>query len=104
MTCVLKRMPLFLSLLASITVLSLDALAIDKDKKFKPPELDRVTTKQTTGDVTIGVVPYDRSSLAEAAFGKVDPYEHGILPVLVMVRNDTKQALRLDSMKVEYRD
>jgi hypothetical protein len=82
----------------------LDALAIDKDKKFTPPELDTVSTKQTTGDLTIGVVPYDRSSLAEAAFGKVDPYDHGILPVLVMVRNDTKQAVRLDSIKVEYRD
>jgi hypothetical protein len=104
MTRVRKKIPLFLGLLASITVLSLDALAIDKDKKFTPPELDTVTTKQTTGGLTIGVVPYDRSSLAESAFGKVDPYEHGILPVLVLVRNDTKQAVRLDSMKVEYRD
>jgi hypothetical protein len=105
MTCVRKRLPLLLGLLASITVLSFDALAIDKDKaKFAPPELDSVATKQTVGDVTIGAIPYDRSSLAETAFGKVDPYEHGVLPILVLVRNNTKQAIRLDSMKVEYRD
>jgi hypothetical protein len=92
-------------LLASITVLSLDALAIDKDKtKFAPPELDSVPTKLTVGEVTIGGVTYDRPSLAEAAFGKLDPYEHGILPILVLIRNNTKQAIRLDAMKVEYRD
>jgi hypothetical protein len=105
MTRVRKRLPLFLGLLASISVLSLDAPAIDKDKtKFAPPEIDTIPTKQTVGDVTIGAIPYDRSSLAEAAFGKVDPYEHGVLPILVLVRNNAKQSVRLDDMKVEYRD
>jgi hypothetical protein len=105
MICVRKRLPPLLVLLASISVLSLDALAIDKDKtKFTPPELDTVPTKLAVGDVTIGAIPYDRASLAEAAFGKVDPYEHGVLPILVIVRNNSKQAVRLDGMKVQYRD
>ena len=105
MTRVRKRLPLLLGLLASISVLSVDALAVDKDKsKFTPPELETVDAKQTVSDVTLGAVPYDRSSAAEAAFGKVDPYEHGVLPILVLVRNNTKQTIRLDDMKVEYRD
>ena len=105
MTCVRKRLPLLLGFLASITFLSLDALAVDKDKaKFAPPDLDTVATKLTIGEVTIGAFPYDRSSLAETAFGKVDPYEHGVLPILVLIRNDTKQAIRLDDLKVEYHD
>ena len=100
-----KRLPLLLLFSASITVFSLDALAVDKDKaKFAPPDLDSVPTKLTIGEVTIGAVPYDRSSLAETAFGKVDPYEHGVLPILVFIRNDTKQAVRLDDLKVQYHD
>jgi hypothetical protein len=100
-----KRLPLLLVFSASITVLSFDALAVDKDKaKFTPPDLDSIPAKQTIGDVTVGAVPYDRSSLAETAFGKVDPYEHGVLPIFVSIRNNSKQTVRLDSLKVQYRD
>ncbi len=93
-----KTLPLLLAL-------SLDAFAVDKDKnKFTPPALDTLQTKLTVSGVTVGAVPYDREGLAEAAFGKVNPYEHGILPVLVIIRNDSKGAVRLDRMKVEYHD
>jgi hypothetical protein len=98
MTLVRKTLPLLLAL-------SLDALAIDKDKnKFSPPDLNTLQTKLTVSDVTVGTVPYDRPGLAEAAFGKVNPYEHGILPVLVIIRNGSKGAVRLDRMRVEYHD
>jgi hypothetical protein len=93
-----KTLPLLLAL-------SLDAFAIDKDKnKFAPPDLDTLQTKLTVSEVTIGTVVYDRAGLAEAAFGKVNPYEHGILPVLVIIRNNSKGAVRLDKMRVEYHD
>ena len=41
---------------------------------------------------------------APSSFGTVDPYEHGVLPVLVMIRNGSKGAVKLDNMKVEYHD
>jgi hypothetical protein len=98
MNLVRKTLPLLLAL-------SLDAFAIDKDKnKFAPPDLDTLQTKLTVSEVTIGTVVYDRAGLAEAAFGKVNPYEHGILPVLVIIRNNSKGAVRLDKMRVEYHD
>lgn len=98
MTLVRKTLPLLLAL-------SLDALAVDKDKnKFAPPDLDTLQTKLTISDVTIGTVAFDGPGLAEAAFGKAKPYEHGILPVLVIIRNGSKGAIRLDRMKVEYHD
>ena len=98
MTLVRKTLPLLLAL-------TLDAFAIDKDKnKFAPPELDTLQTKLTISDVTVGTVVYDRAGLAEAAFGKVNPYEHGILPVLVIIRNGSKGSVRLDRMRVEYHD
>jgi hypothetical protein len=98
MTLVRKTLPLLLAL-------SLDAFAVDKDKnKFTPPALDTLQTKLTVSDVTVGAVPYDRAGLAEGAFGKVNPYEHGILPVLVVIKNGSKGAIRLDRMRVEYHD
>lgn len=98
MTLVRKALPLLLAL-------SLDVLAIDKDKnKFTPPELDTLQTKLTVSGVTVGAVPFERAGMAETAFGKVNPYEHGILPVLVIIRNGSKGAVRLDRMRVEYHD
>jgi hypothetical protein len=80
------------------------AFALDKDKKFAPPDLDTLQTKQTIGEVTIGAVPFEGSEEAATAFGKMNPYQHGVLPVLVMIRNGSKGAVRLESMKVEYHD
>jgi len=105
MTLVRKSLPPILSLAVCLAVLPLDALAVDRDKtKFAPPELGSLETKQTIGAVTVGAVAYDRESLASAAFGKVNPYEHGVLPVLVVIRNDSKETLRLEGMAAEYHD
>lgn len=91
---------LLLGLVASISV----APALDKDKKFSPPPLSSVSAKAANNDVTIGAVPYTTEDLSKTAFGKAFPYEHGVLPVLIMVQNDSKQAVRLDAMKIEYVD
>lgn len=78
---------------------------MDRDKnKFTAPELDTVQTKQTIADVTLAAIAYEGSAESAAAFGKINPYEHGVLPVLVMIRNNSKGAIRLQAMKVEYRD
>jgi len=105
MTFVRKSVPPFLGLSVYLSVLSLDALAVDRDKtKFIPPDSDTIETKLTVGGITIAAVPYDRESMASTAFGKLNPYEHGVLPVLVLIRNDTKGTIRLERMKVEYHD
>jgi hypothetical protein len=52
--------------------------------------------------VTIGAEAYASGEKVKAAFGKLDPYEHGILPVLVVIQNDGDKAIRLDNLKVEY--
>src|SRR4051795_10659160 len=105
MTFVRKSLPPLLGLFVYLSVVPLDALAVDKEKtKFAPPELDSIEAKQTIGGVTVAAVPYDRESLASAAFGKLNPYEHGVLPVLVLIRNDTKGTVTLNGMNVEYHD
>lgn len=95
-----KSLLLLLSLVASIPT----AAGLDKDKKFTPPALSAITAKTTNDGVTVAAVPYNTAEQAKTAFGKVNPYDHGVLPVLVVIQNDTKKSIKLDRMKLEYID
>lgn len=79
------------------------AFAVDKDgARFTPPSIESIPTKQTVEGVTIAAQAYNSEELSKPAFGKVYPYEHGILPVLVIIRNDSKKTIRLAGMQPEY--
>lgn len=106
MSLVRNTPPLAFGLIASISVLAIHSFAVDRDtkKKFSPPDLDTLQSKQTIADVTIAAVPFEGEEESATAFGKMYPYERGVLPVLVIVRNGSKAAVRLQAMKVEYRD
>jgi hypothetical protein len=88
-----------LALLMSIAA----AFAADKDHAtFRPPPAAGLEHRQTNGQVTIGVDAYVSPDKVKTAFGKLDPYQYGILPVLVVIQNDSDKAIRLDRLKVEY--
>jgi len=72
------------------------------DGKFSPGPASSYPAKQTNDKVTIAAAAYDTEELAHTAFGKLDPNQYGILPVLVIIQNDTDQALKLDHIEVEY--
>ena len=95
-----KSLLLLLSLVASIST----AVGLDKDKKFTPPALSSITAKMTNEGVTVAAVPYNTAEQAKTAFGKVNPYEHGVLPVLIWIQNDTNKTVKLDRLRVEYID
>jgi hypothetical protein len=76
--------------------------ADDKEPHFSPGSASSYPTRQTSEKVTIAAVPYTNEEQVRLAFGKVDPNKYGILPVLVVIQNDSGQALRLDAMRVEY--
>src|ERR1700687_4257791 len=78
------------------------AHADKKDSRFSAGPASSYSTRQTNDKVTVAAVPYDSEELAHTAFGKLNPYQHGILPVLVIIQNDTDQALKLDHLIVEY--
>jgi len=78
------------------------AFAADKEAPFKAAPASSYAHHQTNGDVTIGVDAYASGEKIKAAFGKLDPYQQGVLPVLVVVQNDGKETIRLDRLKVEY--
>jgi hypothetical protein len=78
------------------------ANAADKEPHFSPGSASSYPTRQTSEKVTIAAVPYYGEERVHLAFGKLDPNRYGILPVLIVIRNDGGQTLRLDTMRVEY--
>src|SRR5689334_3147269 len=83
-------------------VLSIAAFAADKETPFKAQPAASYPAHQTSQQITIGVEPYVDSEKLKTAFGKLNPNEHGVLPVLVVIQNDTDHTIRLSGMKVEY--
>jgi hypothetical protein len=94
MPFVFKRLALYLSIAA--------AFAADKDSAFRPAPAASYPHKQTNAKVTIAADPYISGEKLKAAFGKLDPYVYGVLPVLVVIQNDSGQTLRVKDIKAEY--
>ena len=82
---------------ALMVLLSIAAWAGDKEKTpFKPGPASSYPGFQTLDKITIAAVPFITEEQAQQAFGKVNPYQHGVLPVLVVLENGTGKALRLE--------
>ena len=94
MPFVFKRLALVLSIAA--------AWAADKETPFKAQPAASYPAHQTSQQLTIAADPYTNSDKLKVAFGKLDPNEYGVLPVLIVIQNDTGQTVRLTGMKVEY--
>jgi hypothetical protein len=83
---------------ALIVLLSIAvAAAADKDKaRFAPKPASSYPGHQTMAGITIAAVPYTSEEQAKSAFDKKNPYKYGILPILVVIKNDTEKAVRLN--------
>jgi len=90
-----KCLLLFLSIAACLW-------ADKKDTGFRPEAVEAYATKQTIQDLTIAVQPFDDPEEAKSAFGKLNPYEHGVLPVLVVMKNNGKGTVRFETMEIRY--
>src|ERR1017187_5853163 len=87
-----------LVLLLSISV----GLAADKETPFKADPAASYASHQSNAQITIGVDAYVTIDKVKLAFGKLNPNQFGILPVLVVIQNDSGKAIRLDRLKAEY--
>jgi hypothetical protein len=87
----------FVLLLSIITV-----FGADKEKKFEPAPVDSYANRQTVEKLTVAAEPFDTAEKARQAFGKLNPNQYGILPILVVMQNNSDQALSLETMRVEY--
>lgn len=70
----------------------------DKDTKFTAGPAASYA-HQTSEKVTIGAAPFVSDEEARAAFGKHNPYNYGVLPVLVVIQNDSGKSVRLDELQ-----
>jgi hypothetical protein len=87
-----------LALLLSISA----GFAADKETPFKAAPAASYANHQSNAQITIGVDPYVTLDKVKLAFGKLNPAQFGILPVLVVIQNDSGKAIRLDRLKAEY--
>jgi hypothetical protein len=95
MPFIFKRLALLLSISA--------AFAADKDAQaFRPGPAASYEHHQTQNGLTIAADPYNTPEKEKTAFGKLDLYQYGVLPVLIVMQNDSGQAIRLENLKVEY--
>ena len=73
----------------------------EKSKLIVRPAAD-YPNHQTSEKVTIAAQLFLTDEEAQEAFGKLNPYRMGVLPVLLVIQNDGPDAIRLDGMKSFY--
>ena len=104
-------MPFIFKRLALLTSIAAAAASYNQAADDKPRKIIRLFTRrpaaelphhQTNGQVTIGVDPYTAGDKSKRRFGKLNPYQYGILPVLIAIQNDSGQSIKMDGMKAEY--
>jgi len=79
------------------------ASGADKEKtRFDAKPASAYAHKQTSEKVTIAAEPFETDEQAKDAFGKVNPFRYGLLPVLVVIQNDSPDAIRVDHMRLIY--
>jgi hypothetical protein len=88
----------------ALVLLSINALAGDKEHaKYAVSAASSYPNHQTQEKITVAAQPFTTSEQAASAFGKVNPYAHGILPILVVIENGTGKTIRVD-LKAEWED
>jgi hypothetical protein len=90
-----------LRLVSSITIAAGFCLAVDKPA-FQPKPAEQYTAKQTSSNVTIGAEVYTTDEQTKGPFGKLNPWQYNILPVLVVVHNTSPNAIRVDRARFQY--
>src|SRR5258708_896049 len=86
---------------ALIVLMSIAAWAADDKVRFAPGPASSYPGHQTLENITIAAVPFLTDEQSATAFGKVNPSKHGVLPVLVVLENGTRKAIRLD-LRAEF--
>jgi hypothetical protein len=74
----------------------------DAVQPFRPAPAPAWPSHQSIGDIAFAAVRYESDADTRPIFGKVNINEYGVLPVLLVIENKTKQNLLLDQMKVQF--
>jgi len=74
----------------------------EEEPKFVPAPAASYPSHQTSEKVTIGILPYFNDEDTRPVFGKRNPYNYGVLPVLVVIQNDSAQTIKVQSLKAVW--
>ena len=98
MPFIFKRLALLTSIAALLAPNK--ALPAGKDEpKFTPGAAASYPSHQTSEKVTIGVAAYINDEENRPIFGKKNPYNYGVLPVLVVIQNDSGKTIRVEPLQ-----
>jgi len=71
--------------------------------QFKPEAPERYAGMQKVSGLALAADSYHEADRAKQAFGsKAKPQENGVLPVLLIIRNDSQKTINLAGIRVEY--
>lgn len=90
-----------LRLVSSIAIVAGLCLAADKPV-FQPKPAEQYASKQTSASITIGAEVYTTDEQTKVPFGKLNPWSHNVLPVLVVIHNASPNAIRVENIRFEY--
>ncbi len=63
---------------------------------------DKYPAHQKQGDFIVAVKPYVSEKDQKSAFGKVRPFEHGVMPLLVVMSNIGTNSYSLENLQVRF--
>lgn len=73
------------------------------NSQFKPEAPERYANAQKVSGLVLAADSYHEPGRAKLAFGsKAKPQDHGVLPVLLIVRNESQKTINMQRMRVEY--
>jgi hypothetical protein len=78
------------------------AMGVLGQGSFKPGPAASYPSHQNLGQLKIAAVKFESDEETRPPFGKLNPNEYGILPVLLIFENTAENTLLLDRMRVAY--
>lgn len=69
---------------------------------FRPGRPSDYPSHQKAGSLEVAAVKYESDEEVRPVFGKANPNEYGVLPVLLLFENKGKETIMLDRMKIRY--
>ena len=85
---------------AALAILSISLMLAALDREFRAGPPDQYS-HQENEKVVIGTEALENENATKPAFGKADLNHYGILPILVVIRNNRAQSLDLNGLDVK---
>jgi hypothetical protein len=73
-----------------------------EDQRFTPGSAASYASHQTSEKVTIGAMAYFNDEDTRPVFGKNNPYNYGVLPVLVVIQNDGPKTIKVQPLQAVW--